>query len=86
MIGSEGGTDMSDERRFADSGALEAIRQGLSGMRATRRLGDVPETKRRELVERSLDLGLPAAPSINDPDISLFSRGLDPMFAGRTPS
>jgi agmatinase len=38
--------------------------------------------KRRELVERSLDLGLSAAPSINDRNISLFSRGMDPMFAG----
>jgi agmatinase len=73
---------MADDRRLADGRELEEVRQGLSGMRARRRLGDVPETKRRELVERSLDLGLPAAPSINDRDISLFSRGLDPMFAG----
>ncbi|HET9558428.1 MAG TPA: arginase family protein [Actinomycetota bacterium] len=29
-----------------------------------------------------MDLGLEAAPSINDRNISLFSRGLDPMFAG----
>ena len=40
-----------------------------------------PEVKRHELVERGLDLGLEAAPSINDRNISLFSRGLDPMFA-----
>ncbi|MFE2043060.1 agmatinase [Streptomyces sp. NPDC059477] len=57
-------------------------RAALSGMRARRRLKDVPERRRRELTERSLDLGLTAAPSINDRDISLFSRGLDPMFAG----
>ena len=73
---------MADDRRVADGRELEEVRQGLSGMRARRRLADVPDTKRRELVERSLDLGLPAAPSINDRDISLFSRGLDPMFAG----
>jgi agmatinase len=60
----------------------EQTRQGLSGMRARRRLKDTPETKRKALVDRSLDLGLESAPSINDRDISLFSRGLDPMFAG----
>jgi hypothetical protein len=53
-------------------------------MPARRRLADIPERKRRERVERSLDLGLPAAPSVEDRDISLFSRGLDPMFAGIT--
>jgi agmatinase len=61
---------------------LAGERARLSGMRARRRLKDVPGTRRRELVERSLDLGLSSAPSINDRDISLFSRSLDPMFAG----
>ena len=61
---------------------LARVRAALSGMRARRRLKDIPEVKRRQLVDRSLDLGLSAAPSINDRDISLFSRGLDPMFAG----
>lgn len=50
-------------------------RAALSGMRARRRLKDVPEVKRRELVERSLDLGLEAARSVKDRNISLFSRG-----------
>ncbi|MFE9674633.1 agmatinase [Streptomyces sp. NPDC006259] len=67
------------ERRPED---MAAERARLSGMRARRRLKDVPETRRRKLVERSLDLGLSSAPSINDRDISLFSRSLDPMFAG----
>ena len=61
---------------------LRRVRSRLSGMRARRRLKDVPEVKRHELVERGLDLGLEAAPSINDRNISLFSRGLDPQFAG----
>lgn len=61
---------------------IDRVRAGLSGMRARRRLAAVPGSKRRALIERSLDLGLQAAPSINDRDISLFSRGLDPMFAG----
>jgi agmatinase len=62
--------------------SIEERRAGLSGMRARRRLRDVPEARRKELVERSLDLGLEAARSVNDRNISLFSRGLDPMFAG----
>ena len=62
--------------------SIEQRRAELSGMRARRRLRDVPEVRRKELVERSLDLGLESARSINDRNISLFSRGLDPMFAG----
>lgn len=61
---------------------LQQTRLGLSGMRARRRLKDVPEVKRHELVERGLDLGLQAAGSIKDRNISLFSRGMDPQFAG----
>ena len=53
-------------------------------MRARRRLRDVPGRRRRELVERSLDLGLTATPSVNDRDISLVSCSLAPMFAGIT--
>jgi agmatinase len=64
------------------AGEGRSSRDQLSGMRARRRLADVPEVRRRELVERALDLGLEAAPSIRDRQISLFSRGLDPMFAG----
>ncbi|HEU4489946.1 MAG TPA: agmatinase [Jiangellales bacterium] len=71
---------MADDRHQDED--IERVRQGLSGMRARRRLKDVPEVRRRELVERSLDLGLESARSINDRDISLFSRGLDPIFAG----
>jgi agmatinase len=68
--------------RDEDDGDIRDARARLSGMRARRRLKDVPEVKRRELVERGLDLGLEAAGSINDRNISLFSRGLDPQFAG----
>jgi len=73
---------VTDDGHRQPSGNIDQVRLGLSGMRARRRLNDVPEVKRRELVERSLDLGLQAAQSVNDRDISLFSRGLDPMFAG----
>jgi agmatinase len=75
---------MEDDPEPVSSGRsnLSRARAALSGMRARRRLKDIPEVKRRELVERSLDLGLSAAPSIKDRNISLFSRGMDPMFAG----
>jgi agmatinase len=75
---------MEDDPEPVSSGRsnLSRARAALSGMRARRRLKDIPEVKRRELVERSLDLGLSAAPSTNDRNISLFSRGMDPMFAG----
>ena len=75
------GPNSSGGQKFSEED-IAGERSRLSGMRARRRLKDVPEVKRRELVERSLDLGLEAARSINDRNISLFSRGLDPMFAG----
>ena len=70
------------ERGATDDDVAQRRRASLSGMRARRRLRDVPEVRRREWIERGLDLGLQAAPSIRDRDISLFSRGMDPQFAG----
>ena len=70
---------MTDDQHHDD---IRHTRSRLSGMRARRRLQATPQTRRRALVERSLDLGLEAAPSVNDRDISLFARGLDPQFAG----
>lgn len=66
----------------SDDEALRANREALSGMRARRRLRDAPEEKRKEWIDRGLDLGLEAAPSVRDRNISLFSRGMDPQFAG----
>ena len=59
---------MEDDTEPVSSGRsnLSRARAALSGMRARRRLKDIPEVKRQELVERSLDLGLSAALSIND--------------------
>jgi hypothetical protein len=70
------------ERPEPGDDGLQRRRAALSGMRARQRLRDVPEVTRRGWVERGLDLGLQAAPSTRDRDISLFSRGLDPPFAG----
>jgi agmatinase len=52
------------------------------GMRNIRRLADIPDRKQREAVERGLELGLEAAPSVNDRTISTFARGHQPAFAG----
>jgi agmatinase len=55
---------------------------GFRGLRNIRRLADIPDTKQREEVERALEYGLEAAPSIQDRSISTFSRGHQPAFAG----
>jgi agmatinase len=52
------------------------------GMRNIRRLADIPDRKQREAVERGLELGLEAAPSVEDRTISTFARGHQPAFAG----
>jgi agmatinase len=64
------------------SGNGRVARERLSGMEALRRLKDVGDRQRREQRERGLDLGLEAAPSVQDRTISLFSRGEYPAFAG----
>jgi agmatinase len=51
-------------------------------MRMLRRLADIPNKKQREAVERGLEFGLEAAPSVNDRTISTFARGGQPAFAG----
>jgi agmatinase len=67
----------------SDSGSGEGFdRSQLHGMRMLRRLADIPNKAQREAVERSLDLGLEAAPSVNDRMISTFARGAQPPFAG----
>jgi agmatinase len=57
-------------------------RMKLQGMRNIRKLADIPQKKQREAVERALELGLEAAPSVQDRTISTFSRGQQPVFAG----
>ena len=57
-------------------------REGLRGMRVLKRLRDITDRRTREQLERGLDLGLEAAPSVQDRTISLFSRGAQPAFAG----
>jgi agmatinase len=54
----------------------------FQGMRNIRRLADIPDRKQREAVERGLEFGLEAAPSVQDRTISTFARGHQPAFAG----
>jgi len=54
----------------------------FQGLRNIGRLADIPDRKQREEVERSLEYGLEAAPSVQDRTISTFARGHQPAFAG----
>jgi agmatinase len=51
-------------------------------MRNLRKLAEVTDHKQEEEIKRALELGLEAAPSVNDRTISTFSRGHQPAFAG----
>jgi agmatinase len=57
-------------------------RSRLHGTRILKRLSDIGDKRQREQAERSLDLGLESAPSVQDRTISLFARGSQPAFAG----
>ncbi|MGH8276077.1 MAG: hypothetical protein ACRETH_05215 [Steroidobacteraceae bacterium] len=59
-------------------------RDQLSAMRAIRDVAAVCDREKRQAIERQLDLGLEAAPSVQDRTISLFVRGDHPQFAGIT--
>ncbi len=59
-----------------------ASRNGFRGMRNLRKLAEVTDHKQKDEIKRALDLGLEAAPSVNDRTISTFSRGHQPAFAG----
>ena len=51
-------------------------------MRNLRRLAEISDHEQRAEVERALEFGLEAAPSVQDRGISTFSRGHQPAFAG----
>jgi agmatinase len=59
-----------------------ASRNGFRGTRNLRKLAEVTDHKQKDEIKRALDLGLEAAPSVNDRTISTFSRGHQPAFAG----
>ena len=57
-------------------------REDTHGARSMEKLSRISQKKQDEDVRRSLELGLEAADSIIDRNISLFSRGHQPAFAG----
>jgi agmatinase len=57
-------------------------RSRLHGMRMLQRLGQIRSGPTRDSVERALEYGLEAAPSVQDRTISTFARGAQPAFAG----
>src|SRR5260370_6616046 len=59
-----------------------ASRNGFRGMRNLRKLAEVTDHKQKDEIKGALDLGLEAAPSVNDRTTLRFSRGHQPAFAG----
>ncbi len=64
------------------NGHFHFDREQLRGTQIMKRIADIPTRKAREELERGIDLGLEAAPSVQDRTISTFSRGSQPAFAG----
>jgi agmatinase len=64
------------------NGHFHFDREQLHGTQIMKRIADIPTRKAREQLERGIDLGLEAAPSVQDRTISTFSRGPQPAFAG----
>ena len=56
-------------------------RSQLHGTRMLRRLAEIRDLAQREAVERGLEYGLEAAPSVQDRTISTFARGGQPARA-----
>ena len=57
-------------------------RESTHGAKSLERLTRISQSKQSEEISRSLQLGLEAADSVIDRNISLFSRGHQPAFAG----
>ena len=68
--------------QVGEEGRIGRKDANFHGLRNIRRLADIPDKKQREEVERGLEYGLEAAPSVQDRTISTFSRGHQPAFAG----
>jgi agmatinase len=57
-------------------------RRDLHATRMLDRLGEIGDERLRALTQRGLELGLEAAPSVQDRRITTFARGGQPAFAG----
>lgn len=57
-------------------------RRDLHATRMLDRLGEIGDERLRALTQRGLEIGLEAAPSVQDRRITTFARGGQPAFAG----
>ncbi|AEF93919.1 Agmatinase [Desulfotomaculum nigrificans CO-1-SRB] len=57
-------------------------KEHFEGIQAAKAEEFIPETRSQEEIKRGLEFGLEAAESIKDRNISCFSRGINPYFAG----
>ena len=57
-------------------------REDTHGAKTVETLSRISQKKQQDEISRSLELGLEAADSVIDRNISLFSRGHQPAFAG----
>ncbi len=73
------GRSVKDE---GEGGKRKLTRDQLSAMKAIREAEKIGSREYKRRIERGLDLGLEAAPSVKDRGISLFSRTDHPLFAG----
>ena len=78
--GKKGGKDKGKTRARRPVHGVK--RADTYGAKTINTLSRISQTKQDEEVKRSLELGLEAASSIVDRNISLFSRGHQPAFAG----
>lgn len=71
---------MSDQENATNPFGFD--RSELRGSRGLAKLADLPRDVEERSIARGLELGLEAAPSVEDRRITTFSRGPQPAFAG----
>ena len=82
MVGKERGDSPSKPHARRHSHGVK--RSETHGAKSMERLSRISQNKQEDEVRRSLEFGLEAADSVVDRNISLFSRGHQPAFAGIT--
>jgi len=78
--GKKSGSDKGKTRAHRPLHSVK--RADTYGAKTIKTLSRISQKKQDEEVKRSLELGLEAADSVIDRNISLFSRGHQPAFAG----
>ena len=77
------GEDGSHSHPHQHSHTPHGVKRGdTHGAKSMEKLSRISQTKQTEEVKQSLQYGLEAADSVIDRNISLFSRGHQPAFAG----